>query len=197
MRALVGLLARVGPHVLLQLRRVAKALGTLDAHVRKVLAVHGQQMAIEQALLCCLIVAVLAVVQLGLPVFDDELVGAQRAGLVVAPRVLGVLRRALAVVAQQLVTLDVAVEADLLVGGEVAVGALVLLLEQVVRVVLHVAFEKAPRAELFPTYVARVDSQRQSVWSDDDRWDRWRTKRWKIKMMNIKRGTSAPFHRLH
>lgn len=177
MRALVGLLARVGPHVLLQLRRVAKALGALDAHVRKVLAVHGQQVAIEQALLSRLVVAVLAVVQLGLAVLDDELVGAQRAGLVVAPRVLGVLRRALAVVAQQLVALDVAVEADLLVGGEVAVGALVLLLEQVVRVVLHVAFEEAARAELFPTYVARVDGQRQPVRSDDNRWETWRTKR--------------------
>lgn len=172
MRTLVGLLARVGPHVFLQLRRVAEALGALHAHVRKVLAVHGQQVAVEQALLGRLVVAVLAVVQFGLSVLDDELVGAQRAGLVVAPRVLRVLRRALAVVAQQLVTLHVAVEADLLVGGEVTVGALVLLLQQVVRVVLHVALEEAARTELFPTYVTRVDSQRQSVRPDDHRWKR-------------------------
>lgn len=105
---------------------------------------HGEQVAVEEALLSRLIVAVLAVMQFGLPVFDDELVGAQRAGLVVTPRVLGVLRRTLAVVAQQLVAFQVVVKTDLFVCGEVAVCTLVLLLEQVVRVVLHVALEEAP-----------------------------------------------------
>lgn len=142
-RAVVGLLPRVGPHVLLQLRRVAEAFGALDAHVCKVLAVHGQQVTVEQALFRRLVIAVLAVVQFGLPVLDDELVGAQGAGLVVAPRVLAVFWRALIVVIQQLVTLQVVMETDLLVGGKVAVRTLVLLFKQVVRVVLHVAFEEA------------------------------------------------------
>lgn len=61
----------------------------------------------------------------------------------VAPCVLSVFWRALTVVAQQLVTLHVIVETDLLVGGKVTVCTLVLLLKQVVRVVLHVAFEEA------------------------------------------------------
>lgn len=86
----------------------------------------------------------------------------------VAASVLGVLWRALAVVAQQLVTLNVAVETYLLVGSKVAVCTLVLLLEQVVRVVLHVAFKEASRAELFTTYVAWVDSQRHTIWSDNN-----------------------------
>lgn len=59
-------------------------------------------------------------------------------------------------------------ETDLLVGSEVAVCTLVLLLEQVVRVVLHVALEKAPRAELLSTYIARVDGQRHSIRSNND-----------------------------
>lgn len=143
MWAVIGLLPRVGPHVLLQLRRVPKAFGALHTHVRKVFTVHGEQVAVEEALLSRLIVAVLAVMQFGLPVFDDELVGAQGAGLVVTPRVLGVLRRTLAVVAQQLVAFQVVVKTDLFVCGEVAVRTLVLLLEQVVRVVLHVALEEA------------------------------------------------------
>lgn len=46
----------------------------------------------------------------------------------VAPCVLSVFWRALVVVAQQLVTLQVVVETDLLVGSEVAVCTLVLLL---------------------------------------------------------------------
>lgn len=86
-------------------------------------------MTVEQALFGCLIVAVLAVMQFGLPVFDDKLVRAQGAGLVVAPCVLGVLWRALTVVAQQLVTLQVVVETNLLVGGKIAVCTLVLLLK--------------------------------------------------------------------
>jgi len=121
---------------------VAEALGALDAHVCKVLTVHSQQVTVEQTLFSGLIIAVLAVMQFVLPVLDDELVGAQRAGLVVAPCVLAVFWRAL-VVTQQLVTLEVVVETDFLVGGEVAVCTLVFLLQRVVRVVLHVAFEEA------------------------------------------------------
>lgn len=122
---------------------MAEAFGALDAHVCKVLTVHGQQVTVEQALFSRLIIAVLAVMQFGLPVLDDELVGAQGAGLVVAPCILGVFWRTLTVVAQQLVTLQVVVETDFLVGGKVAVCALVLLLQEVVRVVLHVTFKEA------------------------------------------------------
>lgn len=108
----------------------------------KVLTVHSQQVTVEQALFSRLIVAILAVMQFGLPVFYDELVRAQRAGLMVAPCVLRVFWRALTVVAQQLVALQVVVETDLFVGGKVTVCALVLLLKEVVRMVLHVAFEE-------------------------------------------------------
>lgn len=62
------------------------------------------------------------------------------------------------------------VKTDLLVGSEVAVRTLVLLLEQVVRMVLHVALEKAPRAKLLSTYIARVDGQRHTIGSDNDSW---------------------------
>ncbi len=140
---MVGLLPRVRPHVLLEFRRMPEAFSALDADMRKVFAVHRQQVAIEEALLGCLVLAVLALVQLGLLVAQDELVGAERAGLVIAPRVLGVLRDLLAL-DDQLVALQVVVETHLLVGGEVAVGALVLLLEHVVRVILHVAFQETP-----------------------------------------------------
>lgn len=61
-------------------------------------------------------------------------------------------------------------ETDLLVGREVAVCTLVLLLEQVVRMVFHVALEEAPRAKLLPTYIAWVDSQRHPIRSDNDSW---------------------------
>lgn len=109
----------------------------------KVLTVHSQEVTVEQALFSCLVIAVLAVMQFGFPVLDDELVRAQGAGLVVAPCVLSVLWRALIVVTQQLVTLQVVVETDFFVGGKVAVCTLVLLLKQVVRVVFHVTFEEA------------------------------------------------------
>lgn len=62
----------------------------------------------------------------------------------VTASVLSVFWRALTVVAQQLMALQMVVKTDLLVGGEVAVSTLVLLLKQVVWVVLHVAFEEAP-----------------------------------------------------
>lgn len=74
MRAVIGLLPRVGPHVLLQLRGVPEAFGALNTHVCKVFTVHGEQVTVEQTLFSCLIVTVLAVMQFGLPVFDDELV---------------------------------------------------------------------------------------------------------------------------
>lgn len=62
------------------------------------------------------------------------------------------------------------VKADFLVGGKVAVCTLILLLEQMVRVVLHMAFEEAPRAKLLSTDVARVDGQRHPIWSNDNSW---------------------------
>lgn len=121
---------------------MAEAFSALNTHMCKVLTVHSQQVTVEQALFSRLIVAILAVMQFGLPVFYDELVRAQRAGLMVAPCVLRVFWRALTVVAQQLVALQVVVETDLFVGGKVTVCALVLLLKEVVRMVLHVAFEE-------------------------------------------------------
>lgn len=81
--------------------------------------------------------------QFGLPVLNDELVRAQGARLMVASCVLSIFWRSLTVMAQELVTLQVVVETDLLVGGKVTVCTLVLLLKQMVRVVLHMAFEEA------------------------------------------------------
>lgn len=112
--------------------------------MRKVLAVHRQQVAVEQTLFGGLIIAVLAVMQFWLPILDDELIGTQRTGLVVAPRVLCIFRRSLAVMAQELVTVQVVVKTNLLVGGKVTVCTLVLFLEQMVWVVFHMAFEEAP-----------------------------------------------------
>lgn len=60
--ALVGLLAGVDPHVLLQLRGVAEAFAALHANVRKVLAVDSQQVMTQQPLFCCLVVAEFALV---------------------------------------------------------------------------------------------------------------------------------------
>lgn len=141
MLAVVGLLARVGPHVLFKLRRVAEALGTLYADMCKVFAVHSQQMAVQESLFGSFVLAILALVQLGLLVTQYEFVGAERAGLMIAPRVLRVLWNPL-VLNDELVAFQMVVETHLLVGGEVTVGALVLLLEHVVRVILHVPFQK-------------------------------------------------------
>lgn len=89
--AAVGLLTRVSPHVLLELRWMAKTLSTLCANMCKGFAVHSQQMPIEQALLSRLIFAVFALVQLGFLVTQDQLVGAEWARLPVVPSVLCVL----------------------------------------------------------------------------------------------------------
>lgn len=141
MLAVVGLLTRVGPHVLLKLRRVAEALGTLYADMCKVFAVHSQQMAVQESLFGSFVLTILALVQLGFLVTQYEFVGAERAGLMIAPSVLGVLWNPL-VLNDELVAFQMVVETHLLVGGEVTVGALVLLLEHVVRVILHVPFQK-------------------------------------------------------
>lgn len=53
---------------------MAKTFGTLDTHMCKVLTVHSQEVTVEQALFGCLVITVLAVMQFGLPVFDDKLV---------------------------------------------------------------------------------------------------------------------------
>lgn len=45
-RAVVGLLPCVGPHVLLKLRWMAEAFGALDTHMCKVLAVYSQQVTV-------------------------------------------------------------------------------------------------------------------------------------------------------
>lgn len=71
--------------------------------------------------------------------------------------------------AAQRVHLHVVVQAGLLVGGEVTVGALVLLPGQNVLVmILCVAFEETSRLEFLPTKHAWVDSQRLTVRTDDD-----------------------------
>lgn len=165
--ARVRLFSRVGPKVLLQLGGVSEALSAFDAHVWEVLAVDGQQMAVEEPLLGCLVVAVFALVQSGLRVPKDEFVGAERAGLAVAPRVLCELVR-LFRFAGQLVALQVVVETDFLVGGEIAVRTLVLLLYKVVGVILHVPFEEPPGFKLLTTDVTRVHGQRLTVGADDD-----------------------------
>lgn len=54
-------------------------------------AVHGQQMAVEQALFSRLVFAVFALVQLGFLITQDQLVGAKWACLPVVPCVLCVL----------------------------------------------------------------------------------------------------------
>lgn len=107
---------------------MTETFGAFHTNVSKVLTVHSQQVTVEQALLGSFIITVLAVMQFGLPVLDNELVRAQRAGLVVAACVLCVFSRPLTVVTQQLVALQVAVETNLLVGGKVAVCTLVFLL---------------------------------------------------------------------
>lgn len=139
--AAIGLLTRVRPHVLLELRWVAKALGTLCANVCKVFAVHSQQVPIEQALFSRLVFAVFTLVNLGFLVTQDQLVGAERARLPVVPRVLCVLWDFL-ILDDELVALYVVVKADLLISSEITVCALVLLLKHVVWVVLHVPLQK-------------------------------------------------------
>lgn len=57
--------------MLLELRWVAKALGTLCANMCKIFAVHSQQVAVEQTLLSRLIFAEFALVQLGFLVTQD------------------------------------------------------------------------------------------------------------------------------
>lgn len=78
---------------------MAEAFGTLNTHMCKVLTVHSQQVTVEQALFSRLVIAVFAVMQFGLPVFDDELVRTQGARLMIASCILSVFWRALAVVA--------------------------------------------------------------------------------------------------
>lgn len=145
---------------------MAEALGTLHANVCKVLAVHGQQMTVQETLFGRLVFTILTVVQLGLLVTQDEFVGAQRAGFVIAAGVLRVLGDLL-VLDDELVALQMVVKTHLFVGGEVAVGALVLLLEHVVWVVLHVAFQETSCLEFLSADVAGVDSQGLSIGTDD------------------------------
>lgn len=101
-------------------------------------------MAVEQPLFGRFIVAVFAMMKFGLSVLDDELIGAQGAGLMITSRVLCVFWGSLSVVAQKFVTLQVIVKTDLLVGCKVTVCTLVLLLKQMVWMVFHMTFEKSP-----------------------------------------------------
>lgn len=95
-----------------------EALAALDANVRKALAVHGQQVAVQQALLCSLVVAELALMHLrggtgrqpGLRAAPLQLVCVQDCGSLGAGRV----------------CLHVAVQHSLLVGAEGTVFAPVL-----------------------------------------------------------------------
>lgn len=70
----------------------------------------------------------------------------------------------------QLVTLQVVVKADLLVCCEVAVRALVLFLEHVVRMVFHMPFQETPRFELLSTDVAGIHRQGLPIRTNDHSW---------------------------
>lgn len=176
----VRLLARVGAHVFLQLRRVSKTFSAFHADVGEALAVDGQQVAIEQPLLSSFIVTELAFVHLGgrrrrrrrrrlvlgLSVVVLQSVGEQRRLLVELLAAHFTLERGLAA---QGVHLHVVVEAGLLVGGEVTVCALILLPRQNILVmILGVALQEASGLELFAAEHAGVNRQRLTVRTDDD-----------------------------
>lgn len=180
----VGLFACVRAHVFLQLGRMPKALPTFHADVREAFAVNSQQVPIEQTLLSSLIVAELAFMHLGgrrrrlvfgLPVVVLESVREQRPLLVELLATHFALEWGLAA---KCVHLHVIVEAGFFVGGEVTVCALVLLPGQdILVVVLSVAFEEASRLELFAAKHAGVHGQRLAVGTDDDCWRERRERR--------------------
>lgn len=136
-------LSCVSPHVLLKLRGVAEAFSTLYADMCKVFTVHGQKMAVQKTLFGSLVLTILAFVQLGLFVSQNELVGAEWTGLMISASVLCVLGD-LFILDDELVAFQMVVETHLLVGGEFTIGALVLLLEHVVWMILHVPFQETP-----------------------------------------------------
>lgn len=165
-----------------------EALPAFHADVRKAFAVDGQQVAIEQPLLGRLIVTELAFMHLsgwrrrrlrellrlrwllllglGLSVVVLQSVGEQRRLLVELFAARVALKRRLAA---ERVHLHVVVQAGLLVGGVVAVRALVLFPRQdVLVVVLGVALEETSRLELLAAQHAGVDSQRLAVRANDD-----------------------------
>lgn len=166
-----------------------EALPAFHADVRKAFAVDGQQVAIEQPLLGRLIVTELAFMHLSgwrrrrlrellrlrrlllllglrLSVVVLQSVGEQRRLLVELFAARVALKRRLAA---ERVHLHVVVQAGLLVGGVVAVRALVLFPRQdVLVVVLGVALEETSRLELLATQHAGVDSQRLAVRANDD-----------------------------
>lgn len=104
---------------------MAETLPALHTDVRKVLAVHGQEVPVQQALLCCFVVAEFARMHLSgclLPV--DHLVGVQCTCVWKLLLTLVALDSFLHF-ARELVTLHVIMQTDLLVGREVTVCALV------------------------------------------------------------------------
>ena len=133
----------MSPHVFFQLRRMTKALTALHTDVRKVFAMHGQQVAIEQALLCRFVIAELAVVHFGgwwrdlqlcLPMVVLHPMGEERRLLVeILTACLALEWSSLAV---QSVDFHVIVEADFFIGCEITVCALILFLAYHILVVI-------------------------------------------------------------
>lgn len=182
--ARVWLFASVRSHVFFELRRMSETFSTLDANMREALTVNGQQVAIEQTLLCSLVIAKLAFVRL--------VCGGGRnwrcdcgGGFLLAVMVLEPMREQRRLLVELFPTglalergfvgecmhLHVVVQTGFLVGGEVAVGALVLLAGQhVLVVVARVPLQEATGLEFLATEHAGIDGQRLSVRADDDRW---------------------------
>lgn len=167
----------MSPHVLLELGRVPEALPALHADVRKVFAVHSQQVSVEKSLLSCFVIAELAAVhfrsgwrdlQLRLSVMMLESVGEERRLLVeLFPAHLALELHALAA---QCVDLHVIVEAGFLVGGEVAVCTLVLLLvHDILMMVFGVTLQETPRFKFLSAQHAWIHRQGLSVRTDDNR----------------------------
>lgn len=154
---------------------MSKAFSTFHTDVGEALAVDGQQVSIEQPLLSRFIVTELALVHLGgrlrrlrlrLSVVVLQSVREQRRLLVELLAAHFTLKGGLAA---QSMHLHVVVEAGLLVGGEVAICALVLFPSQDILVmILSMAFEEASRLELFATEHAGVNCQGLPIWTDDD-----------------------------
>lgn len=162
---------------------MTETLTALHADVRETLTVNGQQVAIEQALLGGLVIAKLAFVRLGRSGGRERGSDGRRRFLfaVMVLKTMGEQRRLLvklftaglaferSFVADR-VNLHVVVETCFFVGGEVAVGALVLFASQdVLVVVASVSLQEAAGFEFLTAQHAGVDGERLSVWADDNR----------------------------
>lgn len=154
---------------------MSETFPALHTDVGEAFAVNGQQVPIEQPLLGSFIVTELAFMHLGgrwrrlvfgFSVVVLQSVGEQRRLLVELLATHFTLERGLAA---QSVHLHVVVEAGLLVGGEVTVCTLVLFPRQdILVIILGVAFQETSRFELFSTKHAGVNCERLTIRTDDD-----------------------------